>query len=261
MAYRINGIGTWPCVAGYDIGTGHDDGVECFTFFFLPIVPYRPIHIYGRRGMIYQAMAIRWSGPLVFRAMVKPWLAMVLTIGLGLFLIFGLVCLMVWVGWVRLDRMSSDLRSMALLMLLGFGLSLSAFAAFAALGLTSRRARRIRTLLASAGRDSDPVTWLPDTFADLTLPAKRSFGTDTYAAAVEPLLARGEFGRAMWAARLCTSWENKTEGEQLTQMVLEHPGASAILARVSMLGSLEAEPMSSPAPPFARRTIRMARST
>jgi hypothetical protein len=49
MSYRVNGIGNWPCRAGYDVGWGSDDAVECFTFFFLPLIPLRCFHIIGQK--------------------------------------------------------------------------------------------------------------------------------------------------------------------------------------------------------------------
>jgi hypothetical protein len=248
MPYQVNGIGTWPCVAGYDIGTGNDDGIECFTVFGLPLVPYRAVHLYGRRGNISQVLPIRWSPALVFRAMTRPWLAMVLMIGAGLLLIFGMVCLMHLAGWAGPGQ-PGFLKNMALLTLLGFGLTLLALAALLGLGFASRRTRQIRTLLASTGRDSDPVTWLPDTLAKVP-PAKAFSNCQSYAAAVEPFLAQGEFGRAMWAARLAVVLENKDEGERLTELILGHPGIAPALHKVSLIGSTEIDPLKTPAPPF-----------
>ena len=39
---------TEPCKAGYDAGSGADDAVECFTLFFLPLVPLKSVHIWGK---------------------------------------------------------------------------------------------------------------------------------------------------------------------------------------------------------------------
>jgi hypothetical protein len=83
MPGTINGIGTclcggrghvsWQPRGRFDLGRDATDydALECFCVAFLPIVPYRALHAFGRTGSgtgyTYRRVPIRWSLSLLVR--------------------------------------------------------------------------------------------------------------------------------------------------------------------------------------------------
>lgn len=212
-----------------DIRREDFDGVECFCLI-LPLVPLRPVHVWGW-GMdeatghafsskrvftfSFRSMPIRWSWYVVVRAMLRWWLwlptsvALLLSfcaihgVALQVFSWLTLAALLaVWVGTFVLDARDVQIRCLLGRHRLGY---------------------------------SDPATWTPD-LVELAAPPQQWFGTATFAEAVELRLRERRYCEAMWAARLCLAVESETEGRRLTDYLLGHPEVRAVLAQ------LKAEP-------------------
>ncbi len=91
---------------------------------------------------------------------------------------------------------------------------------------------KIRLLLGrhSLG-SSDPVTWKNDFLPSPSI-CQDLYQCNRFEEAVPILIKRGEWSRAMWAARLCTALEDVAVGETLTKEVLEHPSVQEILRQL-----------------------------
>ncbi len=223
MAYTFNGIGTSVC-PGRGLtawgGLPDADALECVTVFYVPVYPYRAVHVFNGDGTTYEQIPIRWSPALVLHALGRRWL--------GTILVAGVIAAVVG----AFEAFNTRARNPMLGLRLGcvaVALAAGSCLGWAALRLLDRRTRAIRRLL---GRhvfgSSDPACWTAPLLARVPPPGK-AFGTATYADAVLPLLVLGDFGRAMWAARLAVALENPAVGEALTDAILEHP--DSVLAR------------------------------
>ena len=90
MPFTVNGVGTSVCGArGYvrwavrpqgfwkrlfEPGANEAfDAVECFTLFYLPLIPLKPVHTFHWDGNRYQQVPLRWSAGLVLRAFARRW--------------------------------------------------------------------------------------------------------------------------------------------------------------------------------------------
>ena len=77
---------------------------------------------------------------------------------------------------------------------------------------------------------SDPATW-DESLTQLVVDPKAEFGS-SFAALAERERAAGNWGEAMWAARLCAATEDETRGEALTDAILADPQVAEPLKRV-----------------------------
>jgi hypothetical protein len=234
MTHRVNGIGVWHCRAGYDAGWGLDDAVECFTFLYLPLTPAgKALHILAEKESFgqteLQTMPIRSSDALVGQVLLRGW-------SRGS-LIFGVFCLILApiLGPLPLSRESST--TIGVLPLMAVALAVFGLGLAGCLWARRRttRTRKIRLLLGRHGLgNSDPATWLEDTWKQAVTGPKEMFGADTFAQAVEMLLGRGDLRRAVWAARLSTACEDPSRGEALTDAVLNHPAVPDALEQIRL---------------------------
>jgi hypothetical protein len=235
MGYRVNGIGMWPCKAGYNAGWGPDDAVECFTFLWLPLLPGNAIHILTEKEassqVEIQVMPIRSSNELVGQVLLRGWSQTLLIAGLVFFV--PCVILELLPRPANADP-SKTFSLLPLLVVVG---------AACVLGLAGcmwarRRTTRTRKLRLLLGRhrlgNSDPATWMEETRKQAVTSPREMFGVDTFAQAVEPLLSRGDLRRALWAARLSTACEDPARGEALTDAVLNHAGVPDALEQIRL---------------------------
>ena len=222
----FHGLGISVCAGQGRVGWGGEaedfDAVECVTFLFLPILPFRAVHV--SRALHHHAATeaaresqrwpIRFTPGLVARAVASRWLW-------GMFVV-GIVCLFLAVS-LRKPR-----AKMVFTAVTAGTLSVSCLGLWL-LNESDRRTRAVRQLL---GRhcygSSDPATWQRQHFAETPDP-RALYGTATYAEAVPELLKRGEYSRAMWAARLTAALEDPYVGEELTDAVLADPGVQEAL--------------------------------
>jgi hypothetical protein len=216
MAATINGIGTSFCFARGSGGRG-GDALECFVVMFLPVVPFKAVHLYGETsgvpGRQYRAVPIRWSASLVLRVYLLYWMAFPLVAGVAMAFLFTY-------GLVR----NGSLDGIAPFFITGWAVTLTCGIGYFLLWWTDRRTRSMRRLL---GRhqygSSDPATWIREVLAGVYSP-QETFGVDSFAAAVPALLEKGDYQAAMWAARLATAKEDRATGERLTDKVLRAAG-------------------------------------
>jgi hypothetical protein len=228
MAYRrVNGIGTWPCKAGYDVGWGADDAVVCFTLFYLPLIPLYPVHVWAEKEAFVMTraaiMPIRQSGDLVVQAMLHGWSRVFLFFTI----VFGPLGLLFLAA--PSPKGNSDFHvqffwfiSVPVFILWLLGSSWSRHRA--------DRPRKIRLLLGPhALGTSDPATWLDETVSRVVSSPKEMSEAESFSQASESFLSRQDFHRAMWSARFSTACEDRQHGEWLTDRILDHPGASEAL--------------------------------
>jgi hypothetical protein len=208
MPQTVNGIGTTVYTCANDCGDGNYDAVEWFVFLFMPILPLTCLHTFDWNGNEFRRVRLKWSWRLVFRSFLSGWRGWFLFVGI-FFLAIG-----VWMyfGGHRFDSLEIILPvAGTILLILGI-------LGHLLLRYTGNRTRKIRTLL---GRHTlgtaDPAMLRKG----LDLSPQQMYGALTFAEAAEELLSQGRYPDAMWAARLCAAQEDRREGEQLTDRVLE----------------------------------------
>jgi hypothetical protein len=240
MAYRINGIGVWPLKAGYNAGWGADDAVECFTFVWLPLVPGNAIHIIAAKESFgqtqLQSMPIRSSSQLVGQVMLRGWSQFVLVVGVILLIVAAFVQFVPPPPTRAAGKGDTDKTSNLVLLW-------AATVVVFTLGLAgcvwarrrTTRTRNLRLLLGWHGMgNSDPASWVKETWDQIVTDPQKMFGAATFAQAVQPLLGQGDLRRAMWAARLSAACEDPFQGEVLTDAVLGHPAVPGALEQVRL---------------------------
>jgi hypothetical protein len=248
MAFTVNGCGTrvvagrgilkwtsrWNCPADFD-------GLFCFCLFYLPLIPYRAVHAFdwylstGKFDFRSQekddtdfcrTFPIRWTSGLLLRTYLRPWLLAILYLS-SCFLAgvaFGVVT-----GKLTFTETRWFYPPCSAVVAASLGSLL-------VLRATDRRERDVRRILGPAERyGGDPVTWTDERLAKAGS-AQALFGADSYADAVEPMLASGEYARAMFAARLTLALGlrqgDPATGEQLTDRVLMDTGVQEALVEV-----------------------------
>ncbi len=239
LPFSVNGIGTSVCPSIGDTkwptGTQADsDGFECFIFIGIPVIPYASVHTFLWNGTQYQKIPIRWSWKSILCLYARYWL--------GYAILFLGVALMI-LSLFFIKGMDHSLWTAVQLFSLGAGVALVSALTFTILGYIDHRTRCIRRALGQhALGSSDPADWTSHTLRSIR-PARDQFGTDTYAAAVEPLLRQEHFSGAMWAARLCAAVEDPVEGERLTDQILDHASFQESLQEVGKNGEYWLEMM------------------
>src|SRR5580704_7660904 len=103
MAGTINGIGTSYCGAkaainwrggGMFSGDNADrDAMLCFVVFFVPIIPFQPLHLFDRaasgNGSTYRVMPLRWSLGLLMHVYFYALFSGMFFLGIILGVMFG----------------------------------------------------------------------------------------------------------------------------------------------------------------------------
>jgi hypothetical protein len=247
MPVTINGIGVSMCEArGFVqwhkrafLTEGDCDAVVCFVFVFIPLVPINAIHAFNRGGTLlnsrFDSIPIRNAPGLFLRAFLWKFTWALCFIGLITFMFMVLA-------------IRDQLHFIVPLLLGMVALACPVGCALGQLWLraSDRRYADLRYLL---GRhrfgSSDPATWNADLLDEMQSP-KKLFGTPCYSDAALPLLERGEYSQAMWAARLATAFEDEREGEQLTRTILADPGVQRAVAEVRREPERWAELMTRP---------------
>lgn len=220
MPTSINGFGTSICAARglvfwhkMDLLSPDCDAVESLVLLFIPVAPLKAVHAFNRSGgglsETYQAIPLRMEGGLFLTALLRRLVLALLLLSLPL--AFGSCA-------AFFQKASTPV--LVILPLLAVLFFAGGALGYWGLKVWDKRDADIRYLL---GRhelgSSDPATWAPQLLPVIGRP-QNLFGTRTYAAAVQPLLERGEYSQAMWAARLAVALENQREGEALTDKLL-----------------------------------------
>jgi hypothetical protein len=206
----LNGIGTMVCRASgfaHWGGPPDCDAVECFVVLYLPVIPYKALHTFEWNGEQYRFVPIEFSAALMVRGMLRHWLWAPIIIGVVL-------CI------VALATAAGNLPAALATLAAAMSLIFVGAAGLWLLYLTDQRTRNIRYVLGPhVAGSSDPATWNRDMLGGVTTPEEMC-GTRTYAAAVEKLMQQRAFSAAMWAARLAVTFEERRQGEELTDWIL-----------------------------------------
>lgn len=223
MPYSVNGFGTMVCGArghlswtkkGWLDATDYD-GVECISAALLPVIPYRPVHIYGKSsqgaGYQYQYVPIRWSLGLVFRAFLARWLWVPFLAALIYFIVK--IVDHVDKGWQLAPHEPVELAIASVVLLFPI-------CVWWLLRKFDRRNRDLRRVMGPVYLgSSDPVHWKEEHLAQISSPSEL-YETSTFEQAASRLLSNGEYARAMFAARMCAAVEDRLQGERMTNEIL-----------------------------------------
>ncbi|MBI4751902.1 MAG: hypothetical protein HY774_25740 [Acidobacteria bacterium] len=101
MPYSVNGVGTGLIKASKERnidGCIQYDAIEAFMLFYIPIIPYKAIHVLaiwqaGYEQEKYQSIKLKSSSRLVAKGMLNGWGNVLLIFGGGAFLFFSFVTL------------------------------------------------------------------------------------------------------------------------------------------------------------------------
>lgn len=215
MPATINGFGTTLYNGRGDVGFGGVDAVEWVVALYIPLIPIKCVHTFNWQGNQYQQVPLRWSFALVVRSFLAGWRGWLLLIG-----IIAVVCALL--GYLLGPEKGRDdvEKKYFFVGIMGIAAAVllpSAGLAHLWLVVTDTRTNDIRRVLGPHELgNADP--------ADLADPPpvdpQRYCETRTFAEAVDRLLERGDYTRAMWAARLSAALEDRATGEALTDQVL-----------------------------------------
>jgi hypothetical protein len=247
MPGTINGIGTclcggrghvsWQPRGRFDLGRDATDydALECFCVAFLPIVPYRALHAFGRTGSgtgyTYRRVPIRWSLSLLVRTFLRRWLWAPCVSGALLTIIA-----------LSANAQGPGAAGGPAWGLLIAAITLTAGSCFGwwLLKWTDSRRRRMGIVLGpSEFGTSDPAAWRSDLLEQVADP-RQLFRSESFARASMRAIEQQDWSAAMRAARLCAALEDVVAGERLTDEILSRAevqaGIDAVLRRPEQWG-------------------------
>ncbi len=76
MPFTVNGIGTGLVAASKRRKVdGHTqfDAIEALLVFYLPVAPYKTIHVVSEQGSQYRSLPLRMSSRIVTKAFLNRW--------------------------------------------------------------------------------------------------------------------------------------------------------------------------------------------
>ena len=76
MPFTVNGIGTGLVAASKRKkvdGQTQFDAIEALTVFYLPVIPYKAVHVVSEQGDRYQSLPLRMSGRITTKAFLNRW--------------------------------------------------------------------------------------------------------------------------------------------------------------------------------------------
>ena len=234
MPFTVNGVGTSTCGArGFvkwpGLGQADRDACECFVVLYLPVLPFKPIHAFDWNGNAYRAIPIRWSMGIFARVFARAWLGWLPAIAAALLATFAVVEFNERHGpkpMFEYERAAAALAA-----------AVVAATTFLVLGKMDRRDVAIRRAL---GRhefgSSDPADWIGDLAKAIKPGHEREVGL-SYADSARKALTERQFSRAMWDARLCCLLEGRSDGERVTDEILDHPEFQDALFKVGKNGA------------------------
>lgn len=216
MPYRINGFGTGLVRASRvwkREGERHFDAVEAVTALYLPLVPYRVIHVMGIRpkGMVgnredYQSLPLRFSWRIVAKAFLHAWAGVLALVGTFFVVLFG-------IATVNMERpvTTTDvviLSVLAVLACLGAGLWL-------VWRWVDAHDRWIRVSIGSHGIGaSDPIDWDDHTAAEFKSQILSATGQPDLLAAARQAQRQGDHANAVLRIRLAQRLAPNEDFEQ-----------------------------------------------
>lgn len=211
MAWSVNGVGTGIVKASrkQDIG-GHTqfDAVQALIFFFMPIIPYRVIHVLtmqdaGYERQQFQSITLRPALRILAKAYLNGW-GNVLMIGGGLglpFIVFAFA------------TMPRQLNRADWICLAVFAVGLFVGVISKLLWLVlDRRDQRIRRIMGPHELGtSDPYYWTDETANSVRETVLRDRNEPSLTAVAAKCLLEGDRGGAMFFVRLAMRCENDPE--------------------------------------------------
>ncbi len=197
MPHTINGVGTHLVPASRKRtvnGLVQFDAVECFVILFLPIVPYKVVHVLAFHETQYQAVQLRFSRRIIAKAFFGSW-GMILTLLGGV--LTGIV------GFISFqepgggdDVGTAILASMLGLMVLGAVLWIIRWR-------MDRADDRLRQLFGSTPvGTSDPADWRPAVATEIGGELLKVSGASRLITAAEFFHRQGDRAKAAICARL-----------------------------------------------------------
>jgi hypothetical protein len=173
------------------------DVVSFFSILFVPIIPLGCYHTYEWQGTAFKELKIRWSWPLFVRALLR----------LLIYPLVGLCVLLLGISLVAIYmNIREPMAEFKAARVMGFlAGSLGGLAVLILIYIWMQRKDRrnvdIRLLLGPHNLgSSDPATWPFDIM--MKMRPENEFGEASFLEAARTAREKGDFIKAMWAARL-----------------------------------------------------------
>lgn len=224
MTYTINGIGT-SFVAASKVHEGTYDAVEAFVIFFLPIVPYKTLHIVGSSSNFmstsYNVVQMRYSGRIALKAIMRLWSIVAIMAGV-IFLIFaGMLAAGGIKQMIDNQNVGAALAGCCLFIPFSAPLVLGGFTFFLYWWM-DRYDHTIKTIIGVHELGSaDPYYWPDDVLASVESAILQTTGMPNLAAGAEAAFRQGDLSFAMKQIRMAQRVEPQNNLDQLFQQVLD----------------------------------------
>lgn len=226
MTFSINGIGT-GMVRASSSQQGQFDAVESCIFYYLPVIPYRVVHVTGREATFfsasYRTIKLRYSGRIVFKSILHAWSIGGLLVG-GFFFALWMLLVVVGISTIAkggdLEAGNSVLGGVCCV----FFPTLPFYAGI--LGrviywFMDRRDSKIKRIIGAHDLgSSDPYYWVDDTLFDIAEGMLEYNGLPSMTASAQRNLNDGDFSTAMMQVRMAQRLEPQSAANSLFHEII-----------------------------------------
>lgn len=224
MTYTINGIGT-SFVGASKLHEGTYDAVEAFVIFFIPIVPYKTLHIVGSTSNFmstsYHTVPLRFSPRIAMKAVMRVWSILLIVAGV---IFVGFAALLAANGLAEMvEKQSAGMLLAACCIFVPFSapLLLGGLALFLYWWM-DRYDHTIKQIIGPHELGSaDPYYWPEDVLQDTANEMLQSTGAASLAADADQAFRRGDLSLAMKQIRMAQRLEPQNNLATLFQQVLD----------------------------------------
>lgn len=197
MPFTVNGIGTGLVSVSSKRnvnGLMQYDAMEAVVFLFMPLIPYKMLHILSMQGDQYRSMPLRWSSRLFLKGMCNGWGNGLLLVGGGMSLLLGII----------FPTMERAMKQDDWIMVGVFGCAFVLGVILKGLWyLLDGRDRRIKEIIGSHDvGSSDPFDWPDDVARTFVEAILKQDGKSSLMAVADACTAKGEPAKAMLCLRL-----------------------------------------------------------
>ncbi len=227
MPSSVNGFGTGLVRASRKRTVGEHtqfDAVEALMLAYLPVIPYKAIHVFsiwqaGYEKQGYRSVPLRITGRLVLKAFLNRWGDGLCLIGGGMLAIFGLIILTV-------DRPFNQTDADFLITL---GAMLAAGIVCKLLWLAiGRKDERIKDAIGPHQfGSSDPLDWPHDTAQTMADSILRQESARSLVDVARRAMDAGESAKAMFCLRVAMHDKNNWEAQDLFRRALQSPAPAS----------------------------------
>jgi len=219
MPYTVNGIGTGLVRASRKRTVEEYtqfDAVEAFVLLYIPLVPYKVIHILsiwpGSEGEQYQSMPLQFAPKIVAKAFLNGWGNVLLWLCTPMAAVFTVVTFT-----MEREVNDTDVACLTVLWTLAFvGLCLKTIWCF----WSGRDERIVETIGSHEFGTSDPFYWQDQLLAEVAEATLKDLSENRLIDRAQACFREGDAASALYLARIAMRTENRTEAEAISAQIL-----------------------------------------